>query len=234
MKVQTLFFTLFISLIFIQCRQNKAENNELEGTNAVDSSEIITEYIPKFDYDSTLWLDLADLDPTIVMDLRYATTNNFVGEAMYECGRCFMRPNAAKALVAVHKELQTKGLGLKMFDCYRPRPIQQKLWDKVPDPKYVARPWKGSEHNKGVAVDLTIVDADGNQLDMGTKYDYFGKEGHTYYSDFENPDVVKNRQLLRRTLRKYGYQHIRTEWWHYSYKDTVVSRKISDMLWECE
>ncbi len=233
MKIQTLILVFIAISVFTNCKRGK-ETNENANLSAADTAIVETAYTPKFDYDTTQWLDLADLDQSIAMDLRYATTNNFVEEKMYDCGRCFMRPNAARALVAAHQALQKQGYGLKMFDCYRPRPVQQKLWDKVPNPNYVARPWKGSEHNRGVAVDLTIVDENGEQLDMGTKYDFFGKEAHTYYSNFENDAVIKNRQLLRRTLRKYGFQHIRTEWWHYSYKEKVVSREISDMLWACE
>ncbi len=231
MKIQT-FILCCMAAFIVNCQSNQKET--IAETPPIEVKDTIPVHVPKFDYDTTKWLDLADLDPTIVMDLRYATANNFVEEKMYECGRCFMRPKAARKLVETHKALQEQGFALKMYDCYRPRPVQQKLWDKVPNPNYVARPWKGSEHNKGVAVDLTIVDKDGKELDMGTPYDFFGKEAHQTYTKFDNPEVVKNRQLLRRTLRKYGFKHIRTEWWHYSYKGKVVSRAISDMLWNCE
>ena len=174
MKFQ--YFFMFLALALASCKSEK-QPSEISNDTTLETdtlSAIEVAHTPKFDYDTSEWLDLADLDPTIIMDLRYATENNFVEEKMYECGRCFLRPQAARKVVAAHKVLQKQGLGLKMFDCYRPRPIQQKLWDKVPDPRYVARPSKGSEHNKGVAVDLTIVDSEGKQLDMGTIYDFFG------------------------------------------------------------
>lgn len=217
----------------IKTGENSKTVNTEKGVSVKKTSIPKKVYTPKFDYDTTLWLDVADLDPTIVMDLRYATANNFVEEKMYECGRCFLRPPVARKIVAAHQTLQKQGLGLKMFDCYRPRPVQQKLWNKVPDARYVARPSKGSEHNKGVAVDLTIVDSKGKQLDMGTTYDFFGEEAYQTYTKFKDKTILENRKLLRETLAKVGFRHIRTEWWHYSYKGKA-NRKISDMLWNCD
>ena len=101
---------------------------------------------------------------------------------MYTCPRCFLRPAVAKALLKVHRELGKKGLGLKLYDCYRPHSIQWALWKKVPDPRYVADPRKGSMHNRGSAVDLTVVErATGKELDMGTAFDYFGVEAYIDY-----------------------------------------------------
>lgn len=184
----------------------------------------------KIDYNVVQWTDIQVLDPTIAIDLRYATTNNFVKAKMYDCARCFLRPDVAKAIDDIQKELQKKGLGLKMFDCYRPRPVQQKLWDKVPDARYVTPPWKGSMHNRGMAVDLTIVDAAGKELDMGTTYDFFGEEAYHTYTNLPKK-VLDNRTLLKEIMEKHGFQHIRTEWWHYSYKNS--SHELSDWLWKC-
>ncbi len=179
---------------------------------------------------STEWLEVNQLDNTILIDIRYATENNFMKEQVYDCGRCFLRAEVAKAVVEAHQELQKQGLGLKMFDCYRPRPVQWELWKKVPNPSYVADPRKGSMHNRGSAVDLTIVDAEGNELDMGTDYDYFGKEGHHDYTNLPK-EVLDNRALLKRIMGKHGLRWIRTEWWHYSYQPK--SYALSDVLWHC-
>jgi D-alanyl-D-alanine dipeptidase len=180
---------------------------------------------------STEWLEVNELDETILIDIRYATENNFMKEQVYDCGRCFLRADVAKAVVKAHQELQKQGLGLKMFDCYRPRPVQWELWRKVPNPNYVADPRKGSMHNRGSAVDLTIVDAEGNELDMGTDFDYFGKEGHHDYTGLPK-EVLENRKLLKEIMGKYGFRWIRTEWWHYSYKPK--SYALSDVLWHCK
>lgn len=175
--------------------------------------------------------DVAALDPSIVLDIRYATTNNFTKSKIYDCPRCLLRPEAAKALVKAHKALQKKGLGLKMYDCYRPRPYQQRLWDKVPDPDYVTPPAKGSMHSRGAAVDLTIVDKQGRELDMGTPYDFFGKEAHTDNVNLP-PRVLANRRQLREALEAVGFKGIRTEWWHFSYQGKKYP--LSDYVWPCE
>jgi len=171
----------------------------------------------QYDYDTSQWSDIQLLDSTIIIDLKYATTDNFVEEQLYDCPRCFLRPAAAKALVALHREFQQQGLRIKVYDCYRPRPIQQKLWDKVPNPSYVTPPKKGSMHNRGLAVDLTLVDQSGKELDMGTAYDFFGKRAHHTFQDLP--------------LFSSNFQSIRTEWWHYSY--TIGKYPLSDMLWDC-
>lgn len=201
---------------------------------AADTSHAAIETKPvqqsRLDYDTTQWADIALLDSSILIDMKYATTDNFVQEKMYDCGRCFLRPEVAKAVVAAHRELQKQELGLKMLDCYRPRPIQWKLWEKTPDPRYVADPRKGSMHNRGAAVDLTLVDAGGRELEMGTPYDFFGPEAHPAYTNLPGP-VLANRQLLRETMIGQGFQPIRSEWWHFSYEKQNYA--LSDMLWKC-
>lgn len=181
---------------------------------------------------ATQWTEVKTLDETIVLDLKYATKDNFVKEKLYDCPRCFLRPEVAKAVVAAHKELKKKGYGgLKLFDCYRPRPIQRKLWKILPDDRYVANPDKGSMHNRGSAVDLTIVDKKGKALDMGTEFDYFGPEGYHSYTKLPK-NVLANRKLLREVLAKHGLYHIKTEWWHYSYR--AKQYELSDWVWGCD
>ena len=186
---------------------------------------------PVIDYDTTEWTDLGMLEPSIVIDMRYATDSNFVEEKMYDCGRCFLRPPVARAMVAAHRELQKEGLGLKMWDCFRPRPMQWKLWNKVPDASFVSDPRRGSMHNRGAAVDLTLVDADGQELEMGTPYDFFGPEGYSMYQDLPQ-QTLDNRTRLRELMTRHGLRHIRTEWWHYAF--VGGSRfELSDYLWTC-
>ncbi|MDO8366386.1 MAG: D-alanyl-D-alanine dipeptidase [Saprospiraceae bacterium] len=177
------------------------------------------------------FVDLARLDPSIRLDIRYATTDNFTKAKIYDCARCLLRPEAAEAIVSAHKALKKQGLGLKMFDCYRPRPYQQRLWDKVPNPDYVTPPSKGSMHSRGAAVDLTIVDSKGNELDMGTPYDYFGREAHTDNNQMPQK-VLANRWILREAMESVGLKGIRTEWWHFSYQRKVWP--LSDYVWPCD
>jgi D-alanyl-D-alanine dipeptidase len=176
------------------------------------------------------FVEIQRLDSTILLDIRYATANNFTGSKIYDCPRCFLRPETARALVRAQKKLQTQGLGLKLFDCYRPRPYQQRLWDKVPDPNYVMPPAKGSMHSRGAAVDLTLVDAKGKELDMGTPYDFFGPKAHYDYTKLP-AKVLENRRLLRRTMEAVGLKGIRTEWWHFSFQGKNFP--LSDWVWPC-
>ncbi len=179
-----------------------------------------------------VWTDIQKLDSTIRIDIRYATDNNFMKKKIYDCGRCLLRPEVALAIQEAHKKLKIKGLGLKMYDCYRPRPYQQRLWDVMPDDRYVTNPAKGSMHNRGAAVDLTLVRLDsGEELDMGTAYDFFGEKAYQTCTDLP-PNVLKNRQLLNQTLESVGFKTIRTEWWHFSY--SKKNYPLSDSLWECK
>lgn len=177
------------------------------------------------------FIELTTLAPSIRLDIRYATPNNFTKAKIYDCARCLLRPEAAKALAEAQEILQKKGYSLKMFDCYRPRPYQQRLWDKVPNPDYVTPPAKGSMHSRGAAVDLTIVDAKGVELDMGTPYDFFGEKAHTDYTKL-SATILANRDLLRKTLESVGFKGIRTEWWHFSFQKKQFP--LADYVWPCE
>lgn len=193
-----------------------------------EMSEVVLTVAP--DFDTTQWAEIKNDFPNIILDIRYATTNNFVEEQLYECPRCFLRPKIAEQLMAVYAELQEQNLGIKLFDCYRPLPIQQKLWNKVPNASYVTPPKRGSMHNKGAAIDITIIDSTGQELEMGTEYDYFGKEAHHTYTG-HSETINQNRYLLKTVMRKNGFRGIRTEWWHYSMNSR--QNKIASWEWPC-
>lgn len=176
------------------------------------------------------WVDLIKLDSSVGLDIRYATTQNFVGEKMYPCARCILRTRVANALIEVQRNLQVHGMRLKVFDCYRPWSIQSALWQKMPDARYVTRPEKGSMHNRGAAVDLTLMDEQGNELDMGTEYDFFGEEAYHTFTDHSEL-ILAQRKLLRELMAEAGFKHIRTEWWHYSFH--LEQYEISDYRWPC-
>jgi D-alanyl-D-alanine dipeptidase len=216
---------LAIALLFSSC--------DIEKSTSPPQSVIEIDTIPIpiispviIDYDTSLWANIKFLDPSI-------HTNNFVKEVIYDCAGCYLRPEVAKALVLVHQDLKEMGYGgIKVFDCYRPRLYQQRLWDKVPDHRFVSDPKKGSNHTRGMAVDLTIIDTYGKKLNMGTNFDHFGKESYHEYSKFEDSIIGKNRKLLISAMKKRGFKHIRTEWWHYSY--TLKQYKLSDWVWNCD
>ncbi len=164
-------------------------------------------------------VELQQLDSTIIIDVRYATKNNFTGEILYPTSKIYLIDKVAFQIVKVNQYLKDHyGLRLKIFDGYRPLSVQKKMWSIIPDERYVANPKKGSRHNRGCAVDLTLIDSTGNELDMGTKYDDFSEKSHIDFYDL--PDhVIKNRRLLLETMTKFGFTPLQTEWWHFDYKD---------------
>ena len=162
-------------------------------------------------------LELQRLIPGLVYDLRYATTNNFMHRLMYPAGtkNTYLRWPAAMALLSVQAELHGRGLGLKIFDAYRPFSVTVKFWELVKDERYVANPSKGSGHNRGIAVDLTIINAiTGKELDMGTGFDNFTDTAHHSFTHLKE-EVLQNRLLLRSVMEKNGFKAFESEWWHY-------------------
>ncbi len=163
------------------------------------------------------FVELIRLDSTFVLDMRYATADNFLKEKVYDCDKCLLRKEAALALVKAHQVLKQKGFRIKLFDCYRPLDVQKKMWKIMPNDHFVGNPYgNGSKHNLGVATDLTLTDSTGKELDMGTPFDFFGKESYHAYTNLP-ADVLNRRRLLKQTLLQYGFNSITSEWWHYSY-----------------
>lgn len=161
--------------------------------------------------------DLKQLIHDLVLDLRYATGDNFVKQPLYPSNTniTFLRLPAANALREVQQQLNKEGLGLKIFDAYRPYSVTIKFWELIKDERYVANPSKGSGHNRGLAVDLTIVDLKtGVALDMGTDFDHFTDTAHHNFTQL-NTTVLQNRKLLKEAMLKHGFNLLETEWWHY-------------------
>ncbi|MDE3145407.1 MAG: M15 family metallopeptidase [Bacteroidota bacterium] len=165
---------------------------------------------------------MIDLDKRIknlIIDPRYASVNNFMHREMYpsKTNFSFLRLPVAKALNQVQEKLKQKGLGLKIFDAYRPYDVTKKFWELVHDERYVANPAKGSGHNRGIAVDLTIIDLQTKQeLNMGTDFDNFSDSAHHSFTNFSQ-QILDNRKLLTQTMQQFGFIPLETEWWHYSW-----------------
>jgi D-alanyl-D-alanine dipeptidase len=162
--------------------------------------------------------DLVDVQkaiPGIVLDIRYATTNNFTGKKLYPFAGCYLRRAAAEKLAAAQAELKPLGYGLKIYDGYRPLSVQRTMWEVFPQPGYVADPKKGSRHNRGAAVDVTLIQiSDGTELPMPTPYDDFTIRAHRDFMDLPAA-VIQNRELLERIMTKHGFVGLPTEWWHF-------------------
>jgi len=157
--------------------------------------------------------------PGIIMDLRYATANNFMHKKLYPANTkiSFLRKVVFQALDSVAAELSHRGLVLVIFDAYRPYRITVDLWIPIQDERYAANPAKGSGHNRGIAVDLTLADSKTHQLlYMPTGYDSFSDSAH---QDFKGTDInrIANRELLKQVMVKYGFVPLSTEWWHFSW-----------------
>lgn len=179
----------------------------------------------------TTFVRLADYSGDFSYDLRYATDDNFMKARVYECPECYTRVKTARALIAANREFMVQGVRIRFFDCYRPNSVQYKMWEIVPNPQYVANPVKGSIHNKGGAVDITLETLEGKPLDMGTDFDFFGRRA--YHDNLELPDdVLENRRLLKETMERHGFWSIRTEWWHYNLK-AGSNDAVADFQWPC-
>lgn len=184
----------------------------------LDVTTSLKEYHKQVNDDSTKQMvELKSMIPGLIYDLRYATTNNFTQQRMYlkELSITYLRRPAVSALKQVQRELNQKGLGLKIFDAYRPYSVTVKFWELIKDEKYVANPAKGSGHNRGIAVDLTIINKEtGKELNMGTGFDNFSDTAHQSFIQLPK-EILQNRSLLRSTMEKYGFTALETEWWHY-------------------
>lgn len=161
--------------------------------------------------------NIKKLIPDIFLDLRYTTVNNFMHRKLYpHTITTYIRLPAARALQRVQNELNNLGLGLKIFDAYRPYSVTEKMWEPVKDERYVADPKKGSGHNRGIAVDLTIINIKTKgELNMGTGFDNFSDTAHHAFTSLPK-EILQNRTLLKNVMEKNGFNAFDTEWWHYS------------------
>lgn len=160
-------------------------------------------------------VEIRSINPNIQIDLKYATSDNFCGRPLYSVERCFLRREVAEKLSRVQEELESMNLGLLVWDGYRPHSVQYMMWEVSPTPGYVGNPERGSKHNRGAAVDLTIFDPQQQgPVRMPTPYDEFSGRAHAN-AVIADKVAVKNRNLLQTLMKKHGFQTIRTEWWHF-------------------
>lgn len=168
----------------------------------------------------TDFVRISDYLPDIFIDLRYATEDNFTGQAIYDFRDAYLRYGTVKKLIAVQNELRSQGLILKIWDAFRPTDAQFRLWEICPDPNYVADPTKGfSDHSRGNTLDITLCYADGTELKMPTGFDDFSALADRDYSDC-TPEAAANAKLLESIMTKHGFTGYSGEWWHYSDTDS--------------
>ena len=228
MKIKLLGFMLF--WVFVGCQSEPASKPQpvVKKTTKPRPQKVKKKVYPKLEG----FTNIQNIAPTIALDIRYATTENFVKEQIYPCPACYLRPEVAKALASANEKLRKKGYGIKVFDCYRPRPAQQRLWNKVPNPSYVTPPSKGSMHNRGMAVDVTVFNVKAmREIYMGTSYDFFGMKAHTDYPSLSQK-IIDNRKILTDAMTEAGFRGIRTEWWHFYYVGPLAA--LSSVEWPCD
>lgn len=232
------FYGIFLFTLFA-CKTKQKDGTQVKSTGHVvkekvpDEKEAVPQRLKSFEgVADTTFVRLADYSADFAYDMRYATENNFLEAKVYDCAECYTRVKTAKALMAANTDFLKQGVRIKFYDCYRPNSVQYKMWDIVPNPQYVANPVKGSIHNKGGAVDITLVDLEGKELNMGTDFDFFGKMA--YHDNMDLPqEILDNRKLLKETMEKHGFWSIRTEWWHYNLS-SASNEKIANFKWDCE
>ena len=173
-------------------------------------------------------VELIKINNTFVLDVRYATTNNFTGKKVYPSARCFLQKPAALALNQAQQELAKQNLGLKIFDAYRPLRVQKIFWEICPNENYVADPAKGSVHNRGCAVDVTLIDLKTKQeLVMPSGFDDFSEKAARNYNNMM-PEARKNCKMLETAMQKHGFKGSPSEWWHFDY----VGFKSGEKAWK--
>lgn len=162
-------------------------------------------------------VDLTKVVPGVVLDIRYATTNNFTGEQIYTLARAYARKPVAKALRDAQEEFRKSGVGIKVFDAYRPYKATVRFYEVYKDTTYVASPYRGSRHNRGCAIDMTIIDLKtGKELTMPTEFDSFKKEAWPR-TPVKDPTIKKNRDLIISVMERHGFKVNSSEWWHFDF-----------------
>ncbi|MCK9425503.1 MAG: M15 family metallopeptidase [Ignavibacteriaceae bacterium] len=209
------FTSVVLLFLFISANYAQQIPKNKYGLRVVSDFALYQDQIKK---DSAkVLIDLAKFIPNLFIDVRYATENNFAKTKFYESQKIFLRLPAAVALKKIQEELLRQNISLKVFDAYRPYSVTEKMWEFVHDDRYAASPQTGSRHNRACAVDVTLVDLRKKvELEMPTPYDDFTEKAHHNYNNLPE-NILKNRELLKTIMTKYGFESITSEWWHYDF-----------------
>ncbi len=230
-----LLFIILLCVFFFDAAHCVSQNISVNkyGLEVVSKKKV---YIAEVQHDSTKHLiELKSLMPNVVYDLKYATTDNFTHQKIYsQATVTFLRLPAAQALAAAQRELNEEGVGLKIWDAYRPYTVTEKFWQLVPDERYAANPATGSGHNRGIAVDVTLIDLKtGKELLMPTGFDNFSDTAHCAFMNLTT-DIINHRALLISTMEKHGFKVLESEWWHFAMPDAerfeLLDLDFSDVL----
>lgn len=226
-------YTLIVLSFITACSQSKNTKDKHLIVENVESKKPVEDQNEYTSVHDTAFVIMNKYASGFSYDMKYATDDNFLNKTVYSCDDCLIRKAVADALKRANTQLIAQGFRIKFYDCYRPVAVQHQMWEIYPNAKYVANPnTTGSIHNRGGAVDITLVDLDGHELNMGTSFDHFGKEAHHAYTNL--PDtVLANRRLLKKTMEAHGFKPITSEWWHYNFK-LARNYALSDFSVKCD
>ena len=200
---------------FIACGPALAERAPAQSTVSLQAAIASATLHHGSDHDFVL---LSKHLPGLLVERPYETANNTFKTRLYDDSYCFLRRGTAKKLAKAAELLRAQGLKLKVWDAYRPLSVQRKMWKITPDKRYVAPPSGGSKHNRGAAVDVTLVTADGGEVEMPTGYDEFSRRAHHSYRG-GTAESRHNREILKQAMLKAGFRPLSTEWWHWEDRD---------------
>ena len=220
MSVRTKILILIGFLFLVSCKTNLVYKNQTKSNYNFGN------------LNDTTFVNLKAYSSDFVYDMKYATADNFLKAKVYDCAVCYLRLKTVKAMMKANAKFMKKGFKIKLYDCYRPLDIQKKMWTIVPNPIYVANPSKGSIHNRGGAVDISLVDSNGVELDMGTPFDFFGIAASHDNKNFSKA-VLDNRKLLKKIMLRCKFESFDSEWWHYNRKNAKLDA-VSNFKWKCE
>ena len=211
-KIIAIFVISNFAALKIVSAQSKISNKY--GLPVINNTKVLQKEIDEDPANEMI--DIKRFIPEIQLDLRYATSHNFMHQKLYpSINTTFLRKAAAEKLKKIVNELKSENLNLAIFDAYRPYSVTEKMWEKVHDERYAADASKGSGHNRGAAVDLTLIDLKTKkELPMGTGFDNFSDTAHPDFSGLSQ-EVLQNRHLLKSVMEKYGFRQLSTEWWHF-------------------
>ncbi|HVX25184.1 MAG TPA: M15 family metallopeptidase [Parafilimonas sp.] len=220
-KSNNVIFKIYLAVLLllhfapvVQAQQNTSTNQY--GLHVITSTKELQQTI---DADSNkAFVHLKKYVPGIVLDMKYATTQNCMYTKMYDKASDMIRLCTAKALDSAQQEFKKYGYGIKIYDSYRPYSVTCYMYSRIPDSNYLAKPWRGSRHNRGITVDMTLIDLKtGEELRMPTPFDCMAPVANSDYPNIKDSVVLRNRTLIIDVMTKYHFKVAQSEWWHYDY-----------------
>lgn len=227
---RTLVAIVLAAAFLCSCNNKKVDERNPYNLDIIDTYE---EYLASVaeDPDNEL-VNLESFIPGVVLDIRYATTNNFTGVQIYTEPKAYARKPVAEALLEIQKELASQNIGLKIYDAYRPYAATLYFYEVYHDTTFVASPRSGSNHNKGFAIDLSLIDLEtGEELEMPTEFDTFSEVAAVDYPDLPE-NVLKNREILVNAMTSHGFTTYKDEWWHFNFAKDRSKYKIVDIPYD--